>query len=210
MNTLALEPGEYRIRTWSLLLLIWLGGTIVLAASGALATYGLLMPALIVIPVAGFMLGYRWHPAFRETVLSLDTGILVILHSWRMRGLSFLLLYAHDVLPALFAWLAGAGDALAAIGATLIGIRLLRGNTVSRQTLLTWNSFGLLDFAIAVTAGTLLRSAWLGGEPTTDVMALLPLSLIPTLVVPFYIITHLVILLQILNKPQKLSFSGCY
>lgn len=206
MNTLALEPGEYRIRTWSLLLLAWVGSTLVLAASGALATYDLLMPALIGIPVAGFALGYRWHPAFRETVLSLDTGILVILHSWRMLGLGFLLLYAHGILPALFAWLAGAGDALAAIGATLIGIRLLRGNTVSRQALLMWNSFGLLDFAIAVTAGTLLRSAWLGGEPTTDVMAFLPLSLIPTLVVPFYIITHLVILLQMLDKQRACPF----
>ena len=109
MNTLALDTGEYRIRSWSLLLLLWVGGTIVLAASGALATYDLLMPALIGIPVAGFALGYRWHPTFRETVLSLDTGILVILHSWRMLGLGFLLLYAHGVLPALFAWLAGAG-----------------------------------------------------------------------------------------------------
>ena len=54
-----------------------------------------------------------------------------------MQGLGFLLLYAHDVLPALFAWLAGAGDALAAFGTTVIGIRLLRGNAVSRQTLLT-------------------------------------------------------------------------
>lgn len=207
MNTLALEPGEYRIRTWSLLLLVWICSTIVLAASGALATYDLLMPALIGIPVAGFALGYRWHPAFRKTVLSLDTGILVILHSWRMLGLGFLLLYAHDVLPGLFAWLAGTGDALAAFGATVIGIRLLRGNTVSRQTLQVWNSFGLLDFAIAITVGTLLRSAWPGGEPTTDVMALLPLSLIPTLVVPFYIITHLVILLQILNKQHVCSFS---
>jgi hypothetical protein len=200
MTTLALQPCECRIRTWSLLLLAWVVSAIVLAASGALAASDLLIPALIGIPVAGFALGYRWNPAFREAALSLDTGVLVILHSWRMLGLGFLLLYAHDVLPGLFAWLAGAGDALAAVGATLIGIRLLRGNTVSRQALLMWNSFGLLDFASAVLVGTALRSAWLGGELTTDVMASLPLSLIPTLIVPFYVITHMVIFMQLRNE----------
>jgi hypothetical protein len=112
------------------------------------------------------------------------------------------MLHAPDLLPWLMAWLAGAGDALVAAGATLIGIRLLRGDAVPAQTLRAWNRFGLLDFAIAVTTGTVLRSAWLGGERTTDVMATLPLSLIPALVVPLYVITHLVIGLQLRNGQQ--------
>ena len=200
MTTLAMQSCECRIRTWSILLLVWVVGTIVLAASGVLATNNILMPALIIIPVAGFALAYRTNPAFRSYALSLDTGVLVILHSWRMLGLGFLFLYAHDVLPGLFAGLAGLGDALAAAGATLIGINLLRGKTVSKRVLQMWNGFGLLDFLIAVTVGTALRSAWLGGEVTTDPMAFLPLSLIPTLVVPFYMITHLIIFLQLREK----------
>lgn len=200
MTTLAMQSCECRIRTWSILLLVWIVGTIVLAASGALATNDLLMPALITIPIAGFALAWRTNPAFRSYALSLDTGVLVILHSWRMLGLGFLFLYAHDVLPGLFAGLAGLGDALAATGATLIGINLLRGKTVSKRVLQMWNSFGLLDFLIAVSVGTALRSAWLGSEITTDPMAFLPLSLIPTLVVPFYVITHLVIFLQLREK----------
>lgn len=200
MTTLTMQSCECRIRTWSILTLVWVFGSIVLAASGVLATNDLLMPALIIIPVAGFVLAYRTNPAFRSYALSLDTGILVILHSWRMLGLGFLFLYAHDVLPGMFAWLAGLGDALAAAGATLIGINLLRGRTVSKRALQMWNGFGLLDFLIAVTVGTALRSAWFGGEITTDQMAFLPLSLIPTLIVPFYMITHLVIFLQLREK----------
>jgi hypothetical protein len=200
MTTLAMQSCECRIRSWSLLLLVWVFGTIVLAASGLLATNDLLMPALIFIPVAGFALTYRSNPGFRSYVLSLDTGILVILHSWRMLGLGFLFLYAHNVLPGLFAGLAGVGDAMAAAGATLIGIRLLRGKEVSKQALQRWNSFGFLDFLVAVTVGTALRSAWLGGEITTDPLASLPLSLIPTLIVPFYMITHLIIFLQLREK----------
>lgn len=200
MTTLTMQSCECRIRTWSLLLLAWVIGTIVLAASGALAANDLLIPVLIFIPVAGFALAWRTNPTFRSIVLSLDTGILVILHSWRMLGVGFLFLYAHDVLPGLFAWLAGLGDAMAAAGATLIGIKLLRGSEVSKQALLRWNSFGLLDFLIAVTVGTALRSDLLGSGITTDQLAFLPLSLVPTLVVPFYMITHLIIFLQLRVK----------
>ena len=200
MTTLTMQSCECRIRTWSLLLLAWVIGTVVLAASGALAANDLLMPVLIFIPVAGFALAWRTNPTFRSIVLSLDTGMLVILHSWRMLGLGFLFLYAHDVLPGLFAWLAGLGDAMAAAGATLIGIKLLRGSEVSKQALLRWNSFGLLDFLIAVTVGTALRSDLLGSGITTDQLAFLPLSLVPTLVVPFYMITHLIIFLQLRVK----------
>ena len=200
MTTLALQSCECRIRSWSLLLLAWVVGTIALAASGALATHDILMPILVFAPVAGFALAYRTRPDFRSYVLSLDTGLLVILNSWRMLGLGFLFLYAYDVLPGLFAWLAGLGDAMAAVGATFIGIKLLRGNKLSKQTLLKWNSYGLLDFLIAVTAGTALRSNLLGSTVTTDPLSSLPVSLIPTLVVPFYITIHLIIFLQLREK----------
>ena len=200
MTTLALQSCECRIRSWSLLLLAWVVGTIALAASGALARHDILMPILVFAPVAGFALAYRTRPDFRSYVLSLDTGLLVILNSWRMLGLGFLFLYAYDVLPGLFAWLAGLGDAMAAVGATFIGIKLLRGNKVSKQTLLKWNSYGLLDFLIAVTVGTALRSNLLGNTVTTDPLSSLPVSLIPTLVVPFYITIHLIIFLQLREK----------
>lgn len=200
MTTLALQSCECRIRSGSLLLLAWVVGTIALAASGALATHDILMPILVFAPVAGFALAYRTRPDFRSYVLSLDTGLLVILNSWRMLGLGFLFLYAYDVLPGLFAWLAGLGDAMAAVGATFIGIKLLSGNKVSKQTLLKWNSYGLLDFLIAVTVGTALRSNLLGSTVTTDPLSSLPVSLIPTLVVPFYITIHLIIFLQLREK----------
>ena len=205
MTTLAMQNRECRIRAWSLLFLAWITGTVVLSASGALAEYELLMPVMILLPVAVFALALHRSPALQATALSLDTGVLVILHSWRVLGLGFLLLYTHDILPGLFAWLAGAGDTLAALGATVIGIKLLRGDAVSARTLKAWNSFGLLDFVIAVSAGTALRSTWLGGGINTDAMASLPLSLIPTLIVPAYVITHLIISLQLRHKQQVRS-----
>lgn len=200
MTTFILSRCHGRLRGSFLLIIFWLLAAIGLAASGLLASNDgaarLLMPALIVLPVAMFLLALRNSKILRETVLSINTGHLVILHSWRMVGTGFLFLYAYDLLPGLFAWLAGLGDMLAAIGAVIIGSALLQGKQVSRRVLLRWNAFGLLDFIIAVAVGTVLRSNYLGGTINTDAMAMLPLSLVPTVIVPLYVITHLVIFLQ--------------
>ena len=201
MTALTLPCEDCKLRGWSQLILLWLLGVVVAAASGLLAhgdgLWRLLMPALILLPVAVFLLAWRSSADFRATVLAIDTGTLVILHSWRMVGMGFLFLYAHDVLPGLFAWLAGLGDMLAALGAVLIGTALLQGKHLPRRTLLRWNTFGLLDFVIAVCVGTALRSVYLGGTVNTDAMSLLPLSLVPTVVVPLYVITHLMIYFQL-------------
>jgi hypothetical protein len=204
MTTLSMQSCECRLRSGALLVIAWLLGVVLLSASGLLA-HGdgwlrLLMPALIALPVAAFAIAWRNSDAFRRRVLALDTGVLVMLHSWRMVGLGFLFLYAHDVLPGLFAGLAGVGDMLAATGAMVIGTLLLKGKTVSRQALWRWNTFGLLDFVIAIVVGTSLRSVYLGGAVNTDAMALLPLSLVPTVVVPLYIITHVMIYLQLRQR----------
>jgi hypothetical protein len=209
MTTLTLSTCQRLLRGWSQLIILWLFAVVALSASGLLA-HGdslsrLLMPAMILLPVVAFLLAWRSSAWFRETVLSVDTGFLVILHSWRMVGMGFLFLYAHGVLPGLFAWLAGVGDMLAAVGAVLIGSALLKGKAVSRKTLLNWNMFGLLDFVIAIVVGTALRSAYMGGAVNTDAMAQLPLSLVPTVIVPLYIITHLVIFLQLQERRQALT-----
>jgi len=209
MTTLSMQPCECRLRNGSLLIIAWLLGVVGLGASGLLAQgdglLHLLMPALIVLPVAVFGMAWQTSESFREWVLAIDTGVLVILHSWRMVGTGFLFLYAYDVLPGLFAWLAGLGDMLAAFGAVLIGTALLQGRDVSRATLLGWNSFGLLDFVAAVSVGTLLRSDYLGGAVNTDAMARLPLSLVPTVIVPLYVITHVMIYLQLRNKKDRVT-----
>jgi hypothetical protein len=204
MTTLSLQHCECRLRGIFLLVIVWLLGVVLLSASGLLAhgdgLLRLLMSAMILLPIAVFAIAYRGNEAFRTRVLSIDTGILVILHSWRMVGMGFLFLYAHNVLPGLFAWLAGVGDMLAAAGAMVIGTALLKGKMVSRQALWSWNSFGLLDFIIAIVVGTSLRSVYLGGAVNTDAMAQLPLSLVPTVIVPLYVITHIIIYLQLRNS----------
>jgi hypothetical protein len=160
------------------------------------------MPAAILIPIVLFLLVYAASTRVREGVLGIDTRLLVLVHTWRMVGLGFLMLLAFDLLPAVFAIPAGIGDATAAIWALVVGIGLYGGLRISRRHLLAWNSFGIADFITAVTIGSLSRYGLLedfAGDVTTFAMGQFPMVLIPTFIVPLLAITHLIVFLQVKN-----------
>lgn len=151
----------------------------------------------VLMPVALFGLSYTSIKAFRSWVLGLDMRHLILLHSWRMVGMGFVFLFFHDRLPALFALPAGLGDAMAAMGAVFLGIALYeRASTVSRKRVFIWNTFGLIDFVIAVSLGVMTRTGEIfhfSGSVGSEIMGIFPLALIPGFAVPFYVITHLII-----------------
>ena len=62
------------------------------------------------------------------------------------------------------------------------------------------NVLGLLDFIGAIGGGVLSGRSPIGilrRDVTTDVMQELPLSMIPTFAVPFWIVLHVISLLQL-------------
>ena len=154
----------------------------------------------ITMPVALFALSYSSMVSFREWVLSLDMRRLILLHSLRMVGMGFVFLFFQDRLPALFALPAGSGDAMAAVGALYIGIALYENAAkIPRGRILQWNTFGLVDFVVAVSMGVMTRTGevlYIETQAGSDIMSQFPLALIPGFFVPFYIITHLIIYMQ--------------
>lgn len=155
----------------------------------------------IALPLSLFLLAFVTLPAVRRIALALDMRILVLLHTWRTIGLGFVFLWYHDKLPALFALPAGLGDALTAWVALVLGVALYRG-PLPKRWVLAWNSFGLADFVIALSAGIASRTlafSDLSGGITTQPMLDFPLVLIPGFLVPVYVITHVIIYLQIQN-----------
>src|SRR5262249_16815746 len=81
---------------------------------------------------------------------------------------------------------------------------------ISRRTLglhthaVLLNVLGLLDFVGAVGGGVLSGSSPIGilrGDVTTDILLELPLSMIPTFAVPFWIVLHTISLIKLRN-PQ--------
>jgi hypothetical protein len=78
--------------------------------------------------------------------------------------------------------------------AIVLARALVNGRAVSSKTIARWNLFGTLDLIVAVGLG--LTSA--NGSPLqlfhvgvgSEAMQYLPSSLIPTFLVPFYLILH--------------------
>jgi len=211
MNTLVFDPGsEQGISpiTGRVVLLVcigWFTAVLGTALSGGFdAPAGerpLAILLAVTVPVALYLIAYFSIKAFRNWVLSLDMRQLMLLHSWRMVGMGFVFLYFYDRLPALFALPAGLGDAMAAMGAVLMGIALYeRAETVSRKRVYLWNTFGLVDFVVAVSLGVMTRTGealHIDGQVSSDIMGTFPLALIPGFAVPFYVVTHLIIYAQL-------------
>ena len=122
------------------------------------------------------------------------------MQSWRVIGVMFLALYAFDVLPGLFAWPAGVGDAAVGFSAPFALMALVRGDATWRRRVRWLNVAGLIDFTVAVGTGVLTSDSSLGwfvdAAPRASLGAL-PLSLVPSFAVPLWTIFHVISLLQL-------------
>jgi hypothetical protein len=151
------------------------------------------------IPLAIFFAAYFGWNKFRAFVLGADLRFVAAIQAWRWAGFGFLALYAHRVLPALFAFPAGLGDMAVGITAPWIVLGLIREpNFASSKRFVIWNIMGILDLVVAVSLGTICSGfiPGLTGNVTTSSMAQLPLVLIPAFLVPFFIMLHVTALAQ--------------
>lgn len=184
-------------------LAIWLVVVFLLGAAGAFVrppgTPSI--PILIgaTVPLVVFLAAYRGSAAFRAFILAIDLLLATAIQAWRAGGLGFLALYAHGVLPAVFAWPAGLGDIAIGVTAPWVALALVRRRDFPNSRIfVVWNLLGILDLVVAVSVGALSSALASGvaGEVTTGPMAQLPLVLIPVYLVPLFIMLHLTALLQ--------------
>jgi hypothetical protein len=153
----------------------------------------------IALPLAIFFAGLRLAPSFHEFVLSLDLRLIVGMQAWRWAGLGFLFLYAHNVLPAVFALPAGLGDMAVGVAAPWMTLALVRQPDFARsRAFIRWNLLGILDLVVAVSiaAVSALLTTGAPGEISTAPMATLPLLVIPGFLVPLFLMMHAAALLQ--------------
>jgi hypothetical protein len=187
-----------------LLLVLWLG------AIGAFVNPPGKPPLAIAIGVAAplvfFFALLRFSQAFREFVLSLDLRLIAGMQAWRWAGLGFLSLYAHGVLPAVFALPAGLGDMAIGVTAPWLVLALIRQpGFAASGAFIRWNVLGIFDLIIAISIGTVstLFATGAPGEISTAPMATLPLLLIPAFLVPLFLMLHAAALLQ--SRQQRRS-----
>jgi hypothetical protein len=198
------EPSGRDIRpAVALVVTAWFLLVVALGAAGAFVGPPGAPPLPIAIGVAAPLLTFfawmRLAKTFREFVLSLDLRLIAAMQAWRWGGLGFLSLYAHHVLPAVFAFPAGLGDMAVGVTAPWIVLALVRQPGFAAGTaFLRWNLFGMLDLVVAISIGALsaLLATGAPGEVSTIAMARLPLLLVPAFLVPLFLMLHISALLQ--------------
>jgi hypothetical protein len=111
----------------------------------------------------------------------------------------FLVLMTFRLLPGIFAWPAGIGDVIVGAYAPFVVLAISRRTSGWRNHVVLLNVLGLLDFIGAIGGGVLSGDSPIGilrGDVTANIMQQLPLSMIPTFAVPFWIILHIVSLIK--------------
>lgn len=151
-------------------------------------------PPLVVIALA------LRSSRFRVWARGLDLRFLTLLHTWRTAGLAFLALAAVHALPDGFAAPAGIGDVAVGLTAPLVAAFVIDR---SDGAYLAWTVLGIVDLGAAVTLGVLYSNSPVGvlrGDIGTDLMASLPMSLIPTFGVPITLVVHILSLINIAER----------
>ena len=118
---------------------------------------------------------------------------LIALQVYRIFGGIFLVNWMHGTVAGVFAVPAGIGDALTGIMALPVALLLASGTARGRSAAMAWNIFGLLDFAVAITLGTLSSPGpfqIFGLDIPASLAGTYPTVLIPAFAVPSSILLH--------------------
>jgi hypothetical protein len=142
------------------------------------------------------LLLYQKAPVLRSWMDRLDLRALVSLHLTRFVGFYFLFLHQQGALPREFAVPAGWGDIITATLALPVCFLPMHDN-VRRRAITVWNVIGFLDIMMVVATAARLG---LQGNVQIRAFTVLPLSLLPTFLVPLIIATHVIIFLQLRRR----------
>lgn len=187
-------------RAVTALLVAWLVLAVVAGAAGWVAQLRPPMPQLVLFGVTATILalGAAW-PTLRRWALTVDPRWLVAFHLTRFVGGYFLVLYGRGELPYGFAVPGGIGDLVVALSAVALLLGVSPHTRRGRIAYLVWNVVGLIDIlgVVASAAREGLRD-----PASLDALLRLPLSLLPTFVVPLIIATHLLLFVR-LAPPQE-------
>jgi hypothetical protein len=180
-------------------LVVWLIVALLVSLAGLLHQAPIPMPMLgaaITIVLLGMLIAW---PAWRQRALAGGLRPLVAIHLTRFVGFYFLWLYSLGVLPRNFAEPAGWGDVIIAALAIVL---LLLGDLSTggrRIFLLVWNLLGLLDIMMVVSLAMRMAIADRGFQ---NAFASLPLSLLPTYIVPLVIASHALIFYRLTRSDR--------
>jgi hypothetical protein len=190
------EPDRTVAFRWSAAVLIgWFLFSVALGLAGAYQAdaeriptiqYGIAIPILI-----GAWLIWR-SPTVSRMINVVPQPWIIGVQLYRVLGGIFLILYATDQMPGLFALPAGVGDITVGLLAPVVALAYARNPSRNGNLARAWNVFGILDLVVAVTTGFITSpSALFTYEPPNELISVFPLVLVAVYLVPLAILLHL-------------------
>ena len=184
-------------------IIIWYALAIFAGGSGFTLRMVPPLPQIVLFGLVVLLLLLYWlSQSFRKWVLSVNIKLLVAVHLIRFVGFYFLFLYSRGQLPYDFAVLGGWGDIIVATAALLV---ILLTPLVGKSGWLIyfiWNFIGLVDILFVIATATRLTIA---DPQSMSELLKLPLSLLPTFLVPIIIFTHIIIFIR-LHKARRTGY----
>jgi hypothetical protein len=188
---------------------VWVGLATGAAIAGAFASPGQGPIALFVLlaPLGVAGAAALLSPGFRSMLLAIPTPLLIGLSAFRIGGVLFVVLAEAGRLAGPFPYIAGWGDVITGVGAIPAAWAAVHGLANRRGRILVWNVFGTLDLVVAGVLGVTSRN----GSPLQLIHAGVgsgglthfPWSLVPTVLVPYFLISHLLVFAQLRSQTER-------
>ena len=181
-------------------LLVWLIIALLLALTGTFHDVPVRMPVIGVALTAATLIVLALSRPIRARAMAGGPRPLVAFHLTRFVGIYFLWLYSLGALARNFAVPAGWGDIIiAAWAAALLVVRDWNMREM-RLALLIWNAFGLFDILLVMALAARQAAIDPGFQ---NGFASLPLSLLPTFIVPIVIATHVLLFAWVAKRGRS-------
>jgi len=167
-----------------------------------------LLPLAIFLPVIIGTPILLFSKRMGQVLDAMPASWLIALQLYRVFGGVFLVGWARNVIPGVFALPAGIGDVITGLLAVPIAISVAADTPESRRAAIGWNVFGLLDFAVAISIALMIAPGPLQlivpSIPNTTA-GVYPNVMIPAFAVPSSILLHALSLRQLRRRSTAWS-----
>jgi hypothetical protein len=189
-----------------IVLLAWLLFTLIIAMSGYLTDYSDKPPHILLVtlpPLVIFVLLFQ-SKSFHEFCAPLDNFWFVYPQAFRILVEFILwLLYRYQVIPVQMTFAGGNYDILTGLSAPFIAYYCFSKKSWSPKVALVWNFAGLLLLVNIVTIAMLSTPysfRHFTNEPANTIPFYFPFVWLPSVVVPFALLLHLLSIKRLLAK----------
>ena len=144
-----------------------------------------------------------FSPTIQAVADAMPVHWMIAIQTYRVVGVGFINLYTLGLLPAAFAFPAGYGDIFIGVTAPFVAYLYFKKKSYSRKLAVAWNIIGIADLVIAISVGILgypRPLQMLPTNPSTELLSLFPLVLIPLFAVPLAFMLHLFSLRILMKK----------